>query len=131
MGDTGRVHERADTVVWLDLPRRIWLPRLVVRTMRRGVTREELWNGNRETLRGVFAHPDGLIAFALRTEHRRRQRYPRELGRFRVARLRSPREVDAFLRSARRSVVRFAPASASRGEPRSAPASLSWAERSR
>src|SRR6185503_4382222 len=26
--------ERADTVIWLDLPRRIWLPRLVRRTFR-------------------------------------------------------------------------------------------------
>jgi hypothetical protein len=97
------VLERADTVVWLDLPRRVWLPRLVARTARRVVTREELWNGNRERLRGVFAGPDALIAFALRNEPRRRQRYPRELARFRVARLSSPREVDAFMRSATRS----------------------------
>jgi adenylate kinase family enzyme len=36
---------RADTVVWLDLPRRVWLPRLVGRTIRRIVLRQELWNG--------------------------------------------------------------------------------------
>ena len=34
-------------------------------------------------------------------ERPRRHRYPRELARYRVARLRSPAEVDAFLRSAR------------------------------
>ena len=33
-----------------------------------------------------------------RSERRRRHRYPRELARFRVARLRTQREVDAFLR---------------------------------
>jgi adenylate kinase family enzyme len=97
------VLERADTVVWLDLPRRVWLPRLVGRTVRRVVMREELWNGNRERLRGVLAGRDSLIAFALRTEPRRRQRYPRELARFRIARLRSQRDVDAFLRSVTRS----------------------------
>jgi hypothetical protein len=96
------VLERADTVVWLDLPRRVWLPRLVVRTLRRVATREELWNGNRETLPGVLAGPDSLIRFALRTERRRRQRYPGELARFRVAHLYSPREVASFLRSVRR-----------------------------
>ena len=41
---------QADTVVWLDLPLRVWLPRLIRRTVRRLRGREELWNGNRETL---------------------------------------------------------------------------------
>jgi adenylate kinase family enzyme len=96
------VLERADTVVWLDLPRRIWLPRLVRRTFRRAITGEELWNGNRETLRGAFLPADSLLRFALANDRPRRHRYPRELARFRVARLRSPEEVDAFLRSAQR-----------------------------
>jgi adenylate kinase family enzyme len=91
--------ERADTVIWLDLPRRIWLPRLVRRTFRRVVRREELWNENRERLRTVLFSRDSLILFALRTERGRRRRYPRELAPYRVARLRSQREVDAFLRS--------------------------------
>jgi len=91
---------RADTVVWLDLPRRVWLPRLVRRTLRRLVLREELWNGNRETLRTALLDHDSLIRFALRSEQPRRHAYPRELARYRVARLRSQRQVDAFLRSA-------------------------------
>jgi Shikimate kinase len=94
------VLEAADTVVWLDLPRRVWLPRLVLRTLRRIALREELWNGNRETLRGAVAGRNSLVAFALHAAPRRRQRYPSELARFRVARLRSPGEVDAFVRSA-------------------------------
>ena len=97
------VLERADTVVWLDLPRRVWLPRLVARTLRRVVRREELWNGNRESLRNVFSGRDSLIAFALRNASRRRQRYPRELATFRVARLRTQAEVDAFVRTASRA----------------------------
>ena len=96
------VLERADTVVWLDLPRRLWLPRLVVRTLRRALTREELWNGNRESLSNAVAGDDSLFRFALANERPRRHRYPRELDRYRVARLRTPAEVEAFLRSARR-----------------------------
>ena len=96
------VLERADTVVWLDLPRRIWLPRLVVRTLRRALTREELWNGNRESLSNAVAGDDSLFRFALANERPRRHRYPRELDRYRVARLRTPADVEAFLRSARR-----------------------------
>ena len=45
------VWSRADTVVWLDLPRRLVMRQVVRRTTRRMVRREELWNGNRERLR--------------------------------------------------------------------------------
>jgi adenylate kinase family enzyme len=98
------VLEEADTVLWLDLPRRVWLPRLLRRTFLRVVLRQELWNGNRESLRGAFVGPGSLFRYALRNEASRRQRYPRELARFRVARVRSQREIDAFLRSATRPV---------------------------
>jgi hypothetical protein len=44
------VWARADTVVWLDLPRRTVMRQVTWRTVRRAVTRQELWNGNREPL---------------------------------------------------------------------------------
>jgi hypothetical protein len=88
---------RADTVIWLDLPRRVWLPRLLWRTARRAVLREELWNGNRETLRDVLWAPEALIPFAWRSFADRRRRYPVELARYPVIRLRSTREVRRFL----------------------------------
>lgn len=103
LGDLVPAH--ADTVVWIDLPRRVWLPRLVRRTFVRLLLRQELWNGNRESLRNVLFSRDSLIAYALRTEPRHRQRYPRELAHCRVARLRTQREVDAFLRSVARRVA--------------------------
>ena len=40
--------EHADTVIWLDLPRRTIMWRVVRRSVSRAVTRRELWNGNRE-----------------------------------------------------------------------------------
>jgi adenylate kinase family enzyme len=91
------VLEAADVVVWLDLPVRTWLPRLLRRTARRVAGREELWNGNRETLRGAVWGRDSLIAFALRNHRRRRARYPVELARFDVVRLRSQTEADRWL----------------------------------
>jgi adenylate kinase family enzyme len=50
---------RADTLVWMDLPRRQVMWRVVRRSLWRGVRRAELWNGNRETLRawGHSGHP--------------------------------------------------------------------------
>lgn len=95
LGD--RVLERSDLVVWLDLPRRVWLPRLVRRTLGRIVRRERLWNDNRETIRGGFLVRDSLLRFALRTYPSRRRTYPDELGRYNLVRLRSAREVERWL----------------------------------
>ena len=89
----------ADVVVWLDLPRRVWLPRLVRRTIVRIVRREELWGGNRETVRNAVWGGEALIPYALRGYRRRRREYPSQLARFRVVRLRSRRELDAWLAS--------------------------------
>jgi len=49
------VLERADAVVFLDLPFWHTLRRGVRRTIGRTLTREELWNGNREQLRHMFS----------------------------------------------------------------------------
>ncbi len=91
------VLDAADTVVWLDLPMRTWLPRLVRRTASRIVRRQELWNGNRETLRGAMWGRDALIPFALRNYPRRRRVYPVELARYDVVRLRSTAAAERWL----------------------------------
>ena len=94
------VLDSADTVVWLDLPLRIWLPRLVRRTVRRMRGQEELWNDNRETLWNVIGGRDSLIGYALRKHFQRRRDWPRELAAYPVIRLRTPAEVDRFLADA-------------------------------
>ena len=91
------VFDRADTVVWLDLPMRVWLPRLIRRTYGRIRRREELWNGNRESVRNAIWGRDALIPFAVRSHFRRRREYPQELAQLPVLRLRSQSEVDAWL----------------------------------
>jgi shikimate kinase len=91
------VLDAADTVVWLDLPVRVWLPRLVRRTARRLVRREELWNGNRESLRGVVWGRESLFVWAFRSHLRRRRAYPDALARYDVVRLRTPAEVASWL----------------------------------
>ncbi|MDH6221653.1 hypothetical protein [Streptomyces pseudovenezuelae] len=52
--------ERAELVLWLDLPLRVCLPRLVSRSLRRAATGEELFGGNRETCRHLLA-PDSIL----------------------------------------------------------------------
>ncbi|MBD0349463.1 MAG: adenylate kinase, partial [Thermoleophilia bacterium] len=87
----------ADTVVWLDLPIRVWLPRLVRRSWRRLRGKEQLWNENRETVRGLLWGRESLFGFALRMHFRRRRTYPERLAPYSVVRLRTPAEVERFL----------------------------------
>jgi len=94
------VLRRADTIVWLDLPIYVWLPRLVQRTFRRWRRREELWNGNRESLRNVFWGSDSLFIWAFRSHFRRRKNWPKTLARYPVIRLRSAAAVKKFLETA-------------------------------
>jgi adenylate kinase family enzyme len=97
------VLERAELVVWLDLPVHVWLPRLVKRTVRRLVRREELWNGNRETLRDQFTPSTSVVYHALHDYRSRRRVYEAELARFPLVRLSTTAEVEWFLDSAERA----------------------------
>jgi adenylate kinase family enzyme len=91
------VQDAADTVVWLDLPRRVWLPRLIRRTTVRVVRGEDLWNGNRESFRTALWGRNGLILFSLRQVQRRRREYPERFASHNLVRLRSQQEIDRWL----------------------------------
>ena len=91
------VLRNADTVLWLDLPLRVWVPRLVRRTIRRVRGKEQLWNDNRETLRGGLWGRDSLLWWSVRAHFRRRREYPGYLASYPVVRLRSRRDVQRFL----------------------------------
>ena len=91
---------RADTVVWIDLPIHVWLPRLLRRTFRRMRGHEILWNDNKETFRDAFWGRDSLFGYALRAHFDRRRRYPVELAAYPVIRLRTQAEIDRFVRDA-------------------------------
>jgi adenylate kinase family enzyme len=101
------IWSRAQAVVWLDysLPLVFW--RLNLRTLRRAVTREVLWNGNRESF---WEHLQlwserSLYHWLFKTYWRYRREYPLlfaqpEHAHLEIVRLRSPREGEEWLRGA-------------------------------
>ncbi|MFF0227292.1 adenylate kinase [Streptomyces sp. NPDC004629] len=68
--------ERADTVLWLDYPRRVVMPRILRRSLRRTVTREVVHGGNRETWRDWLTrqHPARWAWSQHRARHREIER---------------------------------------------------------
>jgi len=97
----GLVWTRADTVCWLDPPFLYRFARLVWRTLRRSIARVELWNGNRESLRGAFLSRDSLLLFALRTARggRRGEARLAQFPHLEVHRFTSQRDADRWLAS--------------------------------
>lgn len=71
----GIVWDKADTLIWLDIPLRVCLWRILMRTLRRVRSGEELWpgTGNRETIRNAFFARDALLLYAVRTYRRRKR----------------------------------------------------------
>ena len=93
------VWARADTVIWLDLPLRQVMWRVIRRTVSRARRGEVLWGTNRESLRMAIAR-DSVIWWALTTFRKRRREYPLLFAQhpgIRVVRLRSDVEARRFL----------------------------------
>jgi adenylate kinase family enzyme len=97
---------RADTVVWLDLPRRVVMRRVILRTLRRVLTRQQLWNGNREPFSNLYRwDPEtNIVRWAWTRYPEYAQQYSAatsdvQYAHIRFVRLTSTREVEAFLRA--------------------------------
>ena len=94
---------RANAMVWLDYPLPVILIRLLKRTVRRALTHEELWNGNRERFDTAFLSRDSLFLWALKTYRRRRREYPvlfnePQYNHLLVVRLCSPKATKEWVR---------------------------------
>lgn len=105
-GNYGQVRDlvwgRADTLVWLDYNLPLVLRRLALRTVKRVVTREDLWDtGNRESLRGALGK-QSILRYALRTHRSNRTRFATDAADDRYAhlqvhRLETPRALDQWV----------------------------------
>lgn len=98
--------DRLETVVWLDLPLRLVLRRVLTRSWTRSRSKELLWGTNYERFLPQLRvwSKDSLLYWAVTSYRRRRTRMlaymtdPR-WSHIRFIRLTSVREVDAFRRS--------------------------------
>lgn len=110
-GNYSRVQDivwgQADTVAWLDPSRARVMRQVIWRTLRRAVTRAELWNGNREPARNFFrlTPEESIIAWAWTRHHVYRQRYLKAQSdpanaHLTFIRLRTPAEAAVLIRHA-------------------------------
>jgi adenylate kinase family enzyme len=98
------VWSRADTVVFLDYSFWVVMKRLLRRTLRRSLKREELWNGNRENIQKSFFSQESIVLWMLQTYQRNRKKYPvlfqqPEYAHLSVVHLQSPQMADEWLLS--------------------------------
>ncbi|MCX7363058.1 MAG: adenylate kinase [Alphaproteobacteria bacterium] len=93
----------ADTLIWLDLPFPLVMWRLLRRTIRRTLTKEDLWGtGNRESWVRSFFSRQSILLYAFKTHRRNRERFAIECAFLAkdktIVRLKSAREVERFIR---------------------------------
>lgn len=109
---------RADTLIWLDYTLPVILSRLLRRTATRVMSREELWNGNRESWRDALSR-DSILFWALKTYRKRRRDIPEmvlrpQYSHLQVIRLRTPLQADQWLEA---EIARFALKNAVKDDP--------------
>ena len=100
----GPHQHKADLIVWLDYSFLTVFGRLFYRTMRRMITREELWSGNRETFFKQFFTRDSILWWMITTHKRRRDQCAEQEREFadsdvEFVRFRKPRDAESWLRN--------------------------------
>ena len=98
------IWENAEAVIWLDYPFQIVFWRLLTRTIRRAVTHEELWNGNRESFwkHLMLWSDESLFHWLFKTYWRRKREYPMlfalsENAHLEIIQFKHPKETERWL----------------------------------
>lgn len=94
---------RATHVIWLDYSLLRILKQFFARSIRRSFSKEELWNGNTESLRNSIFKKDSLLFWILKTYRVYGKRYSTliaapEHKHIAFVRLKSPEETNTFLK---------------------------------
>ena len=95
---------RATHVVWLNFSRTIVFSRIIRRTFKRAITQEELWHGNRESLRKALLSKQSILLWSFTTYAKNQVKYARlraspEYADLHWQELRTPWQANTFIRS--------------------------------
>jgi adenylate kinase family enzyme len=106
------IWKRATHIIWLNLPFYLVLGRVFRRTVRRIVSQQELFSGNRETWRLMFLSRDSILWWMIGTYYRRRREYRAFFEQDRgthltCIELRTPSQVDEFLHSLKSAATKW------------------------
>jgi adenylate kinase family enzyme len=98
----------ADVIVWIDYPFPLVIWQLFWRTLRRRARNEELWAGNRESLRTQFFSSDSLFVWARQSHWKHRGEWQEifdspQMAHVRIVRLRTRGETARYLAMLERS----------------------------
>jgi adenylate kinase family enzyme len=98
------IWERATHIVWLDYARWRIMQQVVRRSLWRIATRQNLWAGNRESLRKTFWSQESIIRFAWQSYERQKQDYEEifQLSLFRdttLVRLQTPQATQRWVQN--------------------------------
>ena len=69
------VWPRADAIIWLDLPFRVVMSRIIWRSFWRGLEGRVMWGGCKASLKRGFLSRDSVVLWAARTWKMRRETY--------------------------------------------------------
>jgi adenylate kinase family enzyme len=96
-----RLWPRATAVVWLNYSFPLVFSRALRRTFGRIFSREQIFSGNRESLRTVLFDKEGIPWWVIRTHGKRRREFPEwfkrpEYRHLEIFELRHPRDAEAM-----------------------------------
>jgi adenylate kinase family enzyme len=96
------IWRRCTAIVWLDYSFSRVFSQALRRTVRRIITRERLYSGNRETIRRALFDTEGIPWWVVRTHRKRRREFPElfkrpEYGHAAVIQLPTPAAAQTFL----------------------------------
>ena len=93
---------RATHVIWLNYPFLTVFLRALARTLRRAILQEELFAGNRESLRQSFFSRESILWWIIRSHHRRQREFRKLINdesfpNLQHTELRTPAETKQFV----------------------------------
>ena len=78
-GNYKKIHDitwdKCDSIIWLNYSKALIMKRVILRTIKRVITHQKLWNGNKETFRKSFMSKDSILLWSWNTYERRKTEY--------------------------------------------------------